>query len=197
MAELSRRIRSGERTDHIGNWLDGLSPAERWDEVRSLNSRDQADLFERAEGRPSRLDRDFVPAGTPPMKEVIHRGINSLPLFRNFEKRFCLPSRPRDQNVAWGYNEQTFKPFTGPGYFVAREDDPDSGPRTVVIDYCAPLPEEKPTGWPDIIPNSARLSRFIYFGTRDWMWRVSNHVTIGRARRDSGWMDNWFLLCRD
>lgn len=197
MTELAQRIRSGESLEQIARWLDGLETGARWAEVKALSARQQAELFERASGRSTRLDRDFVPAGTPRMKEVIHRGTNSLPLFRSFQKRFCLPSKPREDPVAWGYNEQALRPFTGPGYFVAREDEPESGPRTVVIDYCASLPEEKPEGWPAILPNRARLSRFIYYGTRDWMWRVSNHVTIGRARRGSGWMDNWFLLCRE
>jgi hypothetical protein len=66
----------------------------------------------------------------------------------------------------------------------------------VVVDYKL-LPNEKPAEWPKILPNTARLSRFIYNCTNDWMWKVSKHVTVGRARRDSGWMPNWFVLCRE
>jgi len=98
--------------------------------------------------------------------------------------------------VVIGYNEQAMKLFTGPGYFVAREDKSESGVQTVVIDYKQ-IPNEKVPSWPGILPNTARLSRFIYNGTSDWMWKVSSHVSVGRARRDSGWMDNWFVLNRE
>jgi hypothetical protein len=65
----------------------------------------------------------------------------------------------------------------------------------VVIDYCE-VPARKPAEWPPVLPNSARLSRFIYYRTRDYMRGVSQHVTIGRATRDGKPMDNWFVLCR-
>jgi hypothetical protein len=195
--ELAERIRRGDSLELISRWLDGLEPGTRWAEVKALTARHHSELFERASGRATRVDRDFVPSGTPRMRDITHRGTNSLPLFRRFQKHFCLPSASREGSVAWGYSERTLNPLTGPGYFVAREDDPESGPRTVVIDYCAELPMEKPASWPPILSNKSRLSRFIYYGTRDWMWRVSNHVTVGRSQRRSGWMDNWFLLCRE
>lgn len=176
--------------------LDAMDHAARVAAIRSLSRRDQAVLYERVTGRACVLDRDFVPAGTPPLTEVIHEGKNSLPLFSRFQKRFCAPSAAGTEKVAWGYNEQALKVITGPGYFVAREAASEAGVRTVVVDYTAELPTEKPAHWPKILPNSARLSRFVYYGTQDWMWRVSRHVTIGRARRASGWMDNWFVLCR-
>ena len=43
----------------------------------------------------------------------------------------------------------------------------------------------------------ARLARFIYHRTRDFMRGVSEHVTIGRATREGKPMDNWFVLCRE
>ena len=52
------------------------------------------------------------------------------------------------------------------------------------------------TGASPIMPNSVRLSRFIYNGTVDVMRRVSGHVTIGRAVRDNKPMDAWFVLVR-
>jgi hypothetical protein len=176
----------------IAAHLDALSPAARVAGTNALPAKLQALLFELAQGSACTLDRDFVP-GAAPLTEVIHDGRNSLPLFRHFQKRFT-PARPADGHVAWGYNEQAMQPFTGPGYFVAREEALDGTP-TVVIDYERPAQGRAP-GWPEIRPNSARLGRFVYFGTQDWMWRVSSHVTIGRARRKAGWMDNWFVLCR-
>jgi len=191
---LLGKMRRGEPVESLAGWLDQLRPAVRLDEVRGLGPRDQARLYELAAGRGCTLDSDCVP-GAGPLREVIHAGRNSLPAFRDFQKRFCPPSAPRRPPVCWGYNHQAMAPFTGPGYFVAREDEAEGGVRTVVVDYTA-LPDERPPVWPAILPNTARLSRFIYNGTRDWMWKVSEGVTVGRARRESGWMDNWFVLVR-
>jgi hypothetical protein len=47
-----------------------------------------------------------------------------------------------------------------------------------------------------ILPSSARLSRFVYNGTRDYMRGVSAHVSIGRAEVRGRLSDNYFILCR-
>jgi hypothetical protein len=183
---------AGGRVDleGVSRFLDDLSPQARVLETRSLTPKEQAMLFEAASGfRPVTLG-DFVAPDVAPLREVIHYGRNSLPAFRIFEKRFCRPDAAAD--VLWGYNEQPFKTFTGPGYFVARA----ANEREVVVDYCE-VPPRKPEGWPAILPNSARLSRFIYYRTRDIMRGVSRHVTIGRATREGKPMDNWFVLCRE
>lgn len=174
----------------LAPYLDTLDGTRRIAEVRDLSAREQARLFEATEGfRKVTLD-DFVPAATATLQPVIHYGRNSLPLFRSFEKRFCKPDPPSDE--LWGYNEQPWKAVTGPGYFVARR----ASDLEVVIDYCE-VPPRKPAEWPPILPNSARLSRFIYDRTRDFMRGVSRHVSIGRATREGRPMDNWFVLCRE
>jgi hypothetical protein len=193
---LAQLVRDSKEIDVIAAQLDGLDHAGRMQEISKLTRADQARLFELSAGRACSLATDFVPAGKPPLTEVIHWGYNSLAMFRTFQKRFCWPAQPHVPKIAIGYNEQAMKFFTGPGFFVAREDTSESGVLTVVVDYKL-LPDEKPESWPTILPNTARLSRFVYNGTRDWMWKVSRHVTIGRARRDAGWMDNWFVLCRE
>lgn len=175
--------------DRLSAWLDDLGDERRVAEVRSLSRREQAALFEAAKGyRAITLD-DLVPASTPALAPVIHHGCNSLPAFRLFEKRFCRP--PNSVGALWGYNEQPFRAVTGPGYFVARP----SSTTEVCIDYTE-LPAGKPADWPRILPNSARLSRFIYHRTRDFLRGVSRHVSIGRATREGHDMDNWFVLCR-
>lgn len=174
----------------LAAFFDALDSESRVREARSLGASAQARLFEAAAGfRPVTLD-DFVPTDRSPLEPVIHFGRNSLPVFRIFEKRFCKA----DGGGAdlWGYNEQAFKTFTGPGYFVARQADA----REVVIDYCE-TPPRKPGAWPEILPNSARLSRFIYYRTKDFMRGVSRYVSIGRATREGKPMDNWFVLCRE
>jgi len=175
----------------LSKYLDSLGPGSRVKQARKLTAQEQALLFEAAEGfKPLTVD-DFVPKDLPAMRQVIHFGRNSLPLFRIFEKRFCRPEGEFASVQLWGYNEQPFKRATGPGYFTAR---PSSGTE-VVIDYTQ-VPPYRPDAWPEILPNSARLSRFIYNGTKDYMRGVSRHVSVGRASRDGKNMDNWFVLCR-
>jgi hypothetical protein len=181
----------------LSEYLDSLDNRTRIREVRSLGPKEQALLFDQARGfRPLSLE-DFVPANVPPLRQVIHYGKNSLPAFTIFEKRFCRPA-PGERNAAgllWGYNEQPLRRLTGPGYFVVRAAPEGE----VVIDYCEipPSTASRPGGWPRILPNSARLSRFIYYRTKDYMRGVSTHVSIGRATRDGRVMNNWFVLCRE
>lgn len=175
----------------LSGHLDALDSTARVREARSLSGREQAALFEAAKGfRPLTIE-DFVSRKTKPMQQVIHCGRNSMPLFSTFEKRFCRPDAADKTDELWGYNEQMMKTFTGPGYFITRQADAGE----VVIDYFS-VPPRAPEGWPEILPNSARLSRFVYYQTRDYMRGVSGHVSIGRATRNGKPMDNWFVLCR-
>ncbi len=175
----------------LSEYLDGLGPGSRVKQARQLTAQEQALLFDAADGFKPLTVEDFVPAAVPAMKQVIHFGRNSLPVFRVFEKRFCRPEGEFASVQLWGYNEQLFKRATGPGYFTARQ----SGDTEVVIDYTQ-VPPYRPDAWPEILPNSARLSRFIYNGTKDYIRGVSGHVSVGRATRDGKNMDNWFVLCR-
>ena len=173
----------------LADFLDQLHPSARLHAVRSLKAAEQAVLFDATAGyRPARLN-DFVPEGTPPLKEVIHHGRNSLPTLSFFEKRFCLSDRRMEE--LWGYNEHALKTLTGPGYFVARR----ANEFEVMIDYSK-IPSAKPETWPKILPNSARLGRFLYYGLIDVLRGVSQHVTVGRAMKEGKALDNWFVLCR-
>jgi hypothetical protein len=174
----------------LAEYLDTLDPQARLEQLRRLNGREQARLFDAAHGfRPVRL-ADFVPANTPPHHEVIHNGRNSLPLLHFFQKRFCRPEEEQS-NELWGYNEWRFRSLVGPGYFVARQ----VSEHEVVIDYCQ-VPPVTPASWPPIRPNSVGLSRFIFDQTQDFMRGVSRHVSVGRATRQGKNLDNWFVLCR-
>ena len=88
-------------------------------------------------------------------------------------------------------NSGLIETTVGPGYYVAY----DRGADEVLVDYLR-QPPRHPEGWPEILPNSARLSRFVYNGTQDVLRRVSKHVSIGRAMRNQKWMDAWFILIR-
>jgi hypothetical protein len=186
----------GDRVDLQGltSHLDALSHDARLESVRALDRRSQSALFEAAKGYKTITLADFVPSSVAAMRQVIHHGRNTLPAFKLFQKRFCRPDADARDEL-WGYNEQAMRFATGPGYFVAHDWD-DEGATGVVIDYHR-VPPRHPEGWPDIRPNSARLSRFVYFETRDVMRAVSKHVSIGRASRNGKWMDAWFVLCRE
>jgi len=171
--------------------LDGLSEDARVDAIAYLGRRELAALYDAAADAAPLTLADFVPDGIGPGVEVIHVGKNSLPFFNQFQKRFCRA--PGD--VLWGYNEQAMRPFTGPGYFVVHPDERGR----VLIDYREiprAMQQGLPTGWPRILPNTARLSRFIYNCTVDVMRRVSQRVTVGRAQRAGKPLDAWFALVR-
>jgi hypothetical protein len=168
--------------------LDGLNDGERLATITGLGRWQLAALYEAAADNRPLAFTDMVPAEVPDMTPVIHEGKNSLGIFTRFQKRFCRP-RPRTAEL-WGYNEQDLRAITGPGYFVAHHLE-----GSLVIDYRR-LPLDRPQGWPPIIPNSARLGRFIYHRTIDLMRRVSDGICVGRAYRDSRPMDAWFALVR-
>jgi hypothetical protein len=176
--------------------LDEIAHEGRVWSVRQWTPANMAVLYDAVKGfRPVTLD-DYVPPGVPPLVPVHHHGKNSLAAATIFQKRFSRPARAEGAegtDFLVGYNFQTFSPFTGPGYYVAH---PSLDAGEVDIDYTM-LPSVKPEPWPPIVPNSARLGRFVYHGTIDVMRGISTHVSIGRAKRKDGWMDNWFVLVRE
>jgi hypothetical protein len=189
---LDAELRGG-RIDlqELGQRLDGLSPTRRLGAVRSLSAMAQARLYEAAKGHRKLQLEDLVPPQVEPMREVVHEGKNSLPAFTTFAKVFCRPKGEAQE--VWGYNRsgQLVERAVGPGYFVAYEGPGDE----LLIDYTR-LPKSKPVGWPEIIPNHERLSRFVYSGMIDALRAVSAHVSIGRAIKNGKVQDNWFVLTR-
>lgn len=175
----------------LGRWLDGLDEASRVAATVSMTPREQARLFDAAQGaRALSLDH-FVPAGISPLETVRHAGKNSIKVISRFEKRFCRPEP--GAMVLWGYNESPWavQRVAGPGYFVCYA----IGGGEALIDYCE-VPPSKPNAWPAIASNAVGITKYIFGGTQDTMRGISEHVSIGRASRAGEWMDNWFVLCR-
>jgi hypothetical protein len=193
-----RELLSSESPDMpaIQQYLDGLDNEHRIRECRTLGRGEQRRLFDAAQGHRAMDLDDLVPPTKGPMEEVYHWGKNTLGLFTHFAKVMC---RPDDEGAAagqrWGYNSSGgfINTFVGPGYFVAR---PFEAEGELVVDYLQ-TPPRKPDGWPAILPNSARLSRFVYNGTQDVLRGVSEHVCIGRATKGGKDMNAWFILCRE
>jgi hypothetical protein len=191
--ELRNLIEPKTDLPKLAKYLDEVGHPGRLWAVNAWDRKLQAKLYEAAKGfRPVTLD-DYVPPGTDPLVEVIHHGKNTLPLHTHFQKRFCKPSDETQKDVLYGFNYQTLSGLTGPGYFVTH---PATDEGEVDIDYTM-IPKEKPDLWPKVIPNSKRLGRFVYDGMIDVMRGISTHVSIGRAKKKSGWMDAWFVLVRE
>lgn len=178
--------------------LDELGHVGRLATVRGWGRKDLTRLYDAAKGHHALTLEHFVPAAVGPMTEVIHHGKNSLPLFTHFQKRFTRPEGASDPvTELWGFNRQSNEAVTGPGYFVVHTDwDGGQVPGEVAIDYRK-VPKGKVASWPEVIPNSARLGRFVYADMVDVMRGISKHVSIGRAWKHGKWMDAWFVLCRE
>ena len=190
--ELKNLIDTHLDLPRLAKDLDELgTPARIW-ATRQWTRDIQAKLYEAVKGfRPVTLD-DYVPPGTEPLTEVITWGMNTLPAHNHFQKRFCKPAGDVKDRLV-GFNFQSLSGLTGPGYYVAH---PASDAGEVDIDYTM-VPTEKVPTWPEIVPNSVKLGRFVYYGMVDVMRGISTHVSIGRARKKSGWMDAWFVLVRE
>lgn len=190
--------------DAIAAYLDGLDASQRWAEVRELDRARQRTLYEKAAHAPP-LDLAYFVGTAGPRQEVIHDGINTLPVarsWRRFQKRFCRPEldgrAPADVRL-FGYNEGPSRRVIGPGFFVAvpTAGRPQWTARgAVVIDYYQVPDGAVPDGWPRVVGNDWRLQRFVYHQTRDFMRRVSREVSIGAAFKRERPLDHYFALCR-
>ena len=195
---MSTLIEAMKRTDielsEISSLLDGLDNTTRIEEARKLGPAAQKKLWVMCAETQLALE-DFVPKSLDALEPIIHYGRNTLPVFKIFEKRFCRAPEGVDTQGLWGYNEGSTRSFVGPGYFVCRETGGDER-GSVVIDYTL-IPTGKPDSWPEIAPNERGISRFVYSGMQDFMRRISEHVTIGRAYKNGKETNNFFILCRD
>lgn len=186
------------RIDAIARYLDSLDASTRWREVSGLSRAQQRMLYEKAAESPP-IELDHFVAGADNGREVIHEGLNTLPLprpLKRFQKRFC---RAAGADELYGYNEGPTRRAVGPGYFVAVPTDgrPHWEARgAVVIDYFQVPDGRVADGWPEVIPNSRGPQRFVYHQTRDFMRRVSQHVSIGAAYKKERPLDHYFVLCR-
>lgn len=183
----------------IARHLDGLDARTRAGEVLGLDRATQRTLYEKAAAA-APIDLAHFVGDAGPGVEMIHDGRNTLPLpgpLRGFQKRFC---RPADGSARlFGYNEGPTRRVVGPGYFVAV---PTAGRPAwqargaIVVDYFQIPDGPVAAGWPRVVANDWRLQRLVYHHTRDFMRRVSAHVSIGAAFKEERPLDHYFVLCR-
>lgn len=171
--------------------LDALSSEERVAQTRTLSGADQARLFDAAQGYLPVTLQSLVPPGTAPLIGVAHEGKNSLWAFRLFAKVFYRPDETAPELAGYNRTSGFVTACVGPGYFVAYPHEKGE----VLVDYLR-TPTVAPEGWPPILRNEQRLSRWVYNRTQDVLRGVSTQVSIGRAMRDGKTLDNWFVLCR-
>lgn len=181
----------------LANYLDQLEQKQRIHEVTSLTASQQKMLWFAAEGS-ERLTMDFfVPANKPALEQVIHWGQNSLPFATKFQKVMCRTSNTVGHA---GYNVSPLAWLVGNGFFVTRATtDADFDNHGIVVDYTQ-VPSEASASWPAIkVCGKDRLGIIPYAGNHDFMRKVSQHVSIGRAKKANSkkWMPNWFVLCRE
>jgi len=186
--------------DAVAAFLDGLGHEARLAETRAVGRDEQRRLYQKAATSKPLALVDFVPQTVASRIEVIHYGRNTLPLpggLRHFQKRFSRPDTSETQ--LYGYNQSPFISTIGPGFFVAvsTAGRPEWEARGgVVVDYFQIPDGPVPAGWPPVIPNTQGLQRFVYHKTRDFMRRLSTHVTIGAAFKEEKALDHYFILCR-
>lgn len=168
--------------------LDGLTPEVRVRVLAGLRRRQLQALFARVAGFAPLSPQDLVPAAQPTLTPVRHVGHNSLPLFTNFEKRFYRSA----DGVLAGANFQSTSVLTGPGYFTVT---PAPQPGECLIDYRK-VPTQAPPDWPKIQDNDHGVGALVYGGAVDTLRRVSEHVSIGEARKHGGPPQAYFVLTR-
>ncbi len=176
--------------EEVSKHLDQLQHEERIGQTVDLNKSDQIKLWELgAQGKALSLDY-LVPAGAKRLEPYPFEGKNSLPLYTRFQKVFY---RMSDGSIG-GNNNSPAHWLAGWGYYVTEQSW--KNPRELAVNYLK-LPKEKPSDWPEIKPNSAGFSRFVYYNTVDFLRRISGDVLIGRAyKKGEQEMPNWFVLCR-
>jgi len=182
----------------VAHQLDAMREDQRVAFVRALHKGDMMRLWDACRGRVVSA-ADFVPDELGSRAEVLHQGKNSLPLFSRFQKRFAKGDRPE---VVYGYNHNDFNWTTaGPGYFIGHiEVRARAGEQQDVfaLDYyeVPPAGAALPLGWPKVRRNEIGLQCFIYARMVDYMRKVSEGLTIGRAWKYGRGTSNYFVLAR-
>lgn len=185
---LGSLLASGALPDVLSAHLDGLTEPSRVAQVRSLGRKALGQLYARcAQAKPATL-AEFLPQTIAHGQTVICAGLNNLPAFRVFEKRLVRTA----SGQVFGFNFQTMRFLTGPGYFAVSEQGGE-----LFFDYTKlPAPGDVPADWPRVVPNDSGLSSFVYKNLHDFCRRVSRDVVIGHATRLGEPLPQYFVLAR-
>ncbi len=164
--------------------LDGATQEQRLAWHGRLPGNQLAVLYDLAEGQKLSVEEMHGADG----EAIIHQGMNSMALFRSFQKRMAL-----HEGQLKGFNHQPWAWLVGDGTFIV-VPSPDV-PGELHFDYTR-LPDSGYPDFPPIKDNTAGLSRFVYGNMIDIVRRVSQHITIGKAYRNGEPAGQYFVLCR-
>jgi hypothetical protein len=179
--------------DRLAEILDGLGHEGRVHAMRTWDKKRMEAIFDACAGRTITLEQ-VVPSSIGANVEVIHDLRNTLPLFTDAQKRFA---KVEGGGVpVGGYNRQFgVARVSEPGYFSVTEGDGEHA-NELVIDYRK-VPPSKPPSWPEIESNdSGLLNKLVWEGMVDYLRRVSQHVSIGRATKGGKPIGQYFALVR-
>lgn len=172
--------------------LDAMPHEGRVQAMRAWNKKKMAAIFEACAGRDISIEH-LVPRGVDEKVEVIHDLRNTLPLFSDAQKRFAKLGD--GEAAVGGFNKQSgLARASEPGYFVVREGDGEHA-NELVIDYTQ-VPSERPAEWPEIEPNKGPLNSIVWGGMKDYVRRVSRHVSLGQATKNGKPIGQYFALVR-
>ena len=164
--------------------LDASTPEQRLAWLQRLPAKQVELLYDLAEGQ--QLEVEALHGAEDQV--VIHQGMNSMALFRGFQKRVVM----HDGQLK-GHNHQPWAWLVGDGTFIV-VPSPEV-PGELWFDYTK-LPDSGYPGFPPIKDNMAGLSRLVYGGMVDVVRRVSAHVVIGKAFLGDEPRGQYFCLCR-
>tara|TARA_B100000925_G_C21936369_1_gene442551 strand:+ start:287 stop:892 length:606 start_codon:yes stop_codon:yes gene_type:complete len=190
LTTLKELLKTKEITnDNIAMHLNNLSLEQQIKQVRMLTPGLVKKMYDIAEQNAPCTMNDIVPNDIGAGVEVRHKGINSLPISRLFEKRFTR--NPKQSDQFWGYNQQSLMWLTGPGFFTVNSPEQEQ----LFIDYRS-IPENQFDKWPEMKPNEKGISKLVYAGMQDYMRKVSDRVTVGDAWKNGKKMNQFFMLVR-
>ncbi len=189
---LASLIDRGAFLSELAALADGLGDEERVRVVRALSGRQIKRLYARAEGNAEAVSVDFlVPPSTPKGHSVDWPGMNSLPAFRKFSKRFTRSAQP---GTLVGQNTGAWSWFAGPGYFLASARP--GRPSELLLDYTR-YPEAAPPGWPTLRRNSFGGAIFVFYNMHDYVRPVGRHLAVGAAFNPKGkFKGQYFAIAR-
>lgn len=197
--ELDALIRTPTSTlAEVQSLLDPLDHAARYAAFRGCGTAELGRLYEIAD--PNINDTHFV-GDRGPLEPVAHDGWNSLPLpafARTFQKVFCRPE-PGGPERIFGYNEGSLRTFIGPGYFQlvpTTGNDEFAARGAWVVDYHKIPDGPVPPKWPWVVPNWVGPQILVYNGTRDFMRKVNDTISVGKPWGFAGAMPFCFILVR-
>lgn len=114
----------------------------------------------------------FLLAG---QSEARFEGINSMPMFRRFAKKF---THTHDGFIGHNDNGALESAFSGPGYFRLA----DSAEGEALFDY-RDVPNGAPNHWPKVRSNRIVPYRFVYGNMVDAVRLVADDLVAGKAHR--------------